>query len=62
MAEVEQDEVLQEVGELAPFDPTKKKKKKKVVIQDTTESEDVEKLTEKVEGLSVLDGMDSAFA
>ncbi|MCO5564940.1 hypothetical protein L7F22_018610 [Adiantum nelumboides] len=62
MAEDQQDEVLQGVGELAPFDPTKKKKKKKVVIQDPSEVENVESIAEKVEGLSLAEGMDSTFA
>ncbi|XP_074577458.1 eukaryotic translation initiation factor 2 subunit beta-like [Curcuma longa] len=44
-------EMKEEVPELAPFDPTKKKKKKKVAIQDPVE--EVEKLAEKTESLTV---------
>lgn len=55
-------EVKEDIGELAPFDPTKKKKKKKVVFQESGDTENVEKVTEKVESLSVGDGIDSAFA
>lgn len=49
-----------EVGELAPFDPTKKKKKKKVVIQEPAD-ESVDNLAEKTENLSVSDGIENAF-
>ncbi|XVE95801.1 hypothetical protein REPUB_Repub02eG0164400 [Reevesia pubescens] len=51
------DEVKDEVAELAPFDPTKKKKKKKVVIQDPAD-DSVDKLADKTEALSVSDGLD----
>nr|ABK22171.1 unknown [Picea sitchensis] len=53
-------ELKEEVTELAPFDPTKKKKKKKVLVQDAGD-EATEKVTEKMENLSVTDGLDSAF-
>ncbi|CAD5181498.1 unnamed protein product [Musa acuminata subsp. malaccensis] len=51
MAQENPTERKEEVPELAPFDPTKKKKKKKVVIQDP--AEEVEKLAEKTESLTV---------
>ncbi|GAB4827723.1 hypothetical protein Ancab_034609 [Ancistrocladus abbreviatus] len=54
-------EMKEEVPEIAPFDPTKKKKKKKVVIQDSPE-EQVEKLAEKTENLTVSDGPEPSFA
>lgn len=53
------DENPNEIPELAPFDPTKKKKKKKVVIQDP--AEEVEKLAEKTENLSVTEPGDPSF-
>ncbi|GLT80679.1 hypothetical protein SLA2020_521050 [Shorea laevis] len=53
-------ELKDEMGELAPFDPTKKKKKKKVVLQDPAD-ESVDKLAEKTESLSVSDGLESTF-
>ncbi|KAH7837647.1 hypothetical protein Vadar_016303 [Vaccinium darrowii] len=53
-------EVKEEVADIAPFDPSKKKKKKKVVIQDPAD-DDVDKLAEKTESLSVSDGLDSTF-
>eukprot|EP00249_Psilotum_nudum_P008330 c21199_g1_i1 orf=1-405(-) len=67
MADDRQEEVVQEVkedvGELAPFDPTKKKKKKKFLSQDPEEPvESVDVLSEKVENLSVMDSIDSTFA
>lgn len=46
-------------AQLAPFDPTKKKKKKKVVVQDTVE--EVDKLVEKTEDLSVADVGEPSF-
>ncbi|KAE9460912.1 hypothetical protein C3L33_07184, partial [Rhododendron williamsianum] len=46
--------------QIAPFDPPKKKKKKKVVIQDPAD-DDVDKLAEKTESLSVSDGLESTF-
>ncbi|XP_043718254.1 eukaryotic translation initiation factor 2 subunit beta-like [Telopea speciosissima] len=55
------DETPVDVGELAPFDPTKKKKKKKVVIQDPVDDA-VEKLAEKTENLSVSEGVENTFA
>lgn len=54
-------EVKEEVADIAPFDPSKKKKKKKVVIQDPID-DDVDKLAEKTESLSVTEGLDSTFA
>ncbi|URE22156.1 eukaryotic translation initiation factor 2 [Musa troglodytarum] len=44
---------------LAPFDSTKKKKKKKVVIQDP--ADEVDKLTEKTESLTVDDVSEPSF-
>ncbi|XP_078447890.1 eukaryotic translation initiation factor 2 beta subunit [Wolffia australiana] len=52
-------DLKEEVAELAPFDPSKKKKKKKVVIQEATE--EVEKLAEKTENLSVSEGLEPSF-
>ncbi|XP_020591602.1 eukaryotic translation initiation factor 2 subunit beta-like [Phalaenopsis equestris] len=49
-----------EISELAPFDPTKKKKKKKPVAQDI--AEEVEKLVETTETLSVEDAGESVFS
>ncbi|GLU02630.1 hypothetical protein SLE2022_198750 [Rubroshorea leprosula] len=60
MAEDVPTELKDEMGELAPFDPTKKKKKKKVVLQDPAD-ESVDKLAEKTESLSVSDGLESTF-
>ncbi|KAF5728785.1 eukaryotic translation initiation factor 2 subunit beta [Tripterygium wilfordii] len=60
MADKAQD-LKDEVGELAPFDPTKKKKKKKVVVQDSAD-DSVDKLAEKTESLSVSDGVENTFA
>ncbi|XP_075494189.1 eukaryotic translation initiation factor 2 subunit beta-like isoform X1 [Primulina tabacum] len=56
------DEVKDDVGDIAPFDPTKKKKKKKPVIQDPVEEESVDTLGEKTESLSVSDGLETSFA
>uniref|UniRef100_A0A0D6R0N3 Eukaryotic translation initiation factor 2 subunit beta n=1 Tax=Araucaria cunninghamii TaxID=56994 RepID=A0A0D6R0N3_ARACU len=53
-------ELKEETSELAPFDPTKKKKKKKILKEDPAE-EAAEKVTEKMENLSVGDGLDSSF-
>ncbi|KAG8091229.1 hypothetical protein GUJ93_ZPchr0011g28824 [Zizania palustris] len=44
---------------LTPFDPTKKKKKKKVVIQDPTD--EVDKLAEKTESLTVTETGEQSF-
>ncbi|KAF5742754.1 hypothetical protein HS088_TW09G00814 [Tripterygium wilfordii] len=60
MADNAQD-LTNEVGELAPFDPSKKKKKKKVVVQDSA-VDSVDKLAEKTESLSVSDGVENTFA
>ncbi|KAF7110210.1 hypothetical protein CFC21_110351 [Triticum aestivum] len=49
----------EEATEIAPFDPTKKKKKKKVVIQDP--ADEVDKLAEKTEGLSVTESGEASF-
>ncbi|GMN53815.1 hypothetical protein TIFTF001_022944 [Ficus carica] len=57
----DENEVKEEVAEIAPFDPTKKKKKKKVVIQEP-DDESVENLAEKTESLSVSDGIESTFS
>ncbi|RVX22932.1 Eukaryotic translation initiation factor 2 subunit beta [Vitis vinifera] len=61
MADENQNEVKDEVAELAPFDPTKKKKKKKVVIQDPAD-DSVDKLAEKTESLSVSEGVENTFS
>ncbi|CAK9326881.1 unnamed protein product [Citrullus colocynthis] len=58
MAEEVQNDVNDQVADIAPFDPTKKKKKKKVVLQDPTD-EIVDKLAEKTESLSVSDGLET---
>ncbi|XP_024018202.1 eukaryotic translation initiation factor 2 subunit beta [Morus notabilis] len=57
----DENEVKEEVAEIAPFDPTKKKKKKKVIIQDPAD-ESVESLAEKTENLSVSEGIESSFS
>ncbi|BAS84053.1 Os03g0333300, partial [Oryza sativa Japonica Group] len=59
MADEEQVERKEEVSELTPFDPTKKKKKKKVVIQDP--SDEVDKLAEKTESLTVAETGEPSF-
>ncbi|CAL9748670.1 unnamed protein product, partial [Musa acuminata subsp. burmannicoides] len=59
MAQENPTEMKEEVPEPAPFDPTKKKKKKKVVIQDP--AEEVEKLAEKTESLTVGDIGEPSF-
>ncbi|KGN64891.1 eukaryotic translation initiation factor 2 subunit beta [Cucumis sativus] len=59
MADEVQNDVNDQVADIAPFDPTKKKKKKKVVLQDPTD-ESVDKLAEKTESLSVSDGLEAA--
>ncbi|XP_072961064.1 eukaryotic translation initiation factor 2 subunit beta-like [Typha angustifolia] len=53
MAEENPSEMKEEVPELAPFDPTKKKKKKKVVIQEP--ADELDKLAEKTENLTVAE-------
>jgi translation initiation factor 2 subunit 2 len=60
MADDELVEKKEEVPELTPFDPTKKKKKKKVVIQDP--SDEVDKLSEKTESLTVTESGEPSFA
>ncbi|KAL6557101.1 hypothetical protein OROMI_017451 [Orobanche minor] len=63
MAEEEkQVDVKEELGDIVPFDPTKKKKKKKPVALDIAEDESVDKLSEKTENLSVSDGIETSFA
>ncbi|GMN23306.1 hypothetical protein TIFTF001_000066 [Ficus carica] len=57
----DENEVKDDVAEIATFDPTKKKKKKKVVFQDAAD-DGVENLAEKTENLSVSDGLESTFA
>ncbi|KAL1536418.1 eukaryotic translation initiation factor 2 subunit beta [Salvia divinorum] len=57
MAEDEnQNEVKEEVkddgGDIAPFDPSKKKKKKKPLAQELAEDDSVDTLAEKTESLS----------
>ncbi|KAG5567103.1 hypothetical protein RHGRI_002613 [Rhododendron griersonianum] len=54
-------EVKEDVADIAPFDPSKKKKKKKVVIQDPAD-DDVDKLVEKTENLSVADSVENTFS
>ncbi|KAJ0014284.1 hypothetical protein Pint_21031 [Pistacia integerrima] len=61
MADESQNDIKDEVAELAPFDPTKKKKKKKVSIQDSAD-DSVDNLVEKTEALSVSEGIESTFA
>ncbi|KAI5679822.1 hypothetical protein M9H77_01049 [Catharanthus roseus] len=58
-----QEDVKAESTDFAPFDPTKKKKKKKkeVVIQDPAD-DSVDKLGEKVDNLSVSDGLETNFS
>ncbi|KAK6124900.1 hypothetical protein DH2020_016420 [Rehmannia glutinosa] len=53
-----QNEIKEEVPDIAPFDPTKKKKKKKPVPQDLAEDEPVDTLVEKTESLSDIIGED----
>ncbi|KAL2317952.1 hypothetical protein Fmac_031828 [Flemingia macrophylla] len=60
MADETQNEMKEEVPEIAPFDPTKKKKKKKITIVDPAD-DPVEKLAEKTDNLSVADGVETAF-
>ncbi|KAK1571247.1 hypothetical protein Q3G72_013982 [Acer saccharum] len=60
MADDKQNDVKDEVAELAPFDPSKKKKKKKPVVQDDID-DSAENLAEKVETLSVSEGLESTF-
>ncbi|CAK9870724.1 unnamed protein product [Sphagnum jensenii] len=65
--EQQHDETMPELkesigGEIGTFDPTKKKKKKKVRMQEDEEVEPVEKLAQRVETLTVADGVDSTFA
>ncbi|XP_061366787.1 eukaryotic translation initiation factor 2 subunit beta-like [Gastrolobium bilobum] len=56
-----QNDLKEEVTEIAPFDPTKKKKKKKTTIVDPAD-DSVEKLAEKTENLSVSDVAESSFS
>lgn len=55
-----QNEMKEEIADIAPFDPTKKKKKKKVVIHDPAE-ETVDSLAVKTESLSVSEGVETSF-
>ncbi|XP_024537698.1 eukaryotic translation initiation factor 2 subunit beta-like [Selaginella moellendorffii] len=50
MADDDSKDIATEIG---PFDPTKKKKKKKVRMAEDEDGDGVEKLTEKVESLSM---------
>ncbi|WOL14762.1 hypothetical protein Cni_G23543 [Canna indica] len=59
MAEENPIEMKEEAPDLVPFDPTKKKKKKKVVVQDP--ADELDKLTEKTENLTVADSSESSF-
>ncbi|KAG6418054.1 hypothetical protein SASPL_120252 [Salvia splendens] len=56
------EEVKDDVGDIAPFDPSKKKKKKKPVAQELGEEDSVDTLAEKTENLSVSDGLETSFA
>ncbi|KAK4492126.1 hypothetical protein RD792_002923 [Penstemon davidsonii] len=56
------DEVKDDVGDIAPFDPTKKKKKKKPVALDLAEDEAVDAVVEKTESLTVSDSNETSFA
>ncbi|XP_022157509.1 eukaryotic translation initiation factor 2 subunit beta-like isoform X4 [Momordica charantia] len=58
MADEVQNDVNEQVADIAPFDPTKKKKKKKVVLQDPAD-ESVDKLAEKTESLAVSEGLET---
>jgi translation initiation factor 2 subunit 2 len=50
-----------DVPEVLAFDPSKKKKKKKVVVQDL--GDDIEEqLPEKIENITIADGVENAFA
>ncbi|KAH9608794.1 hypothetical protein KSS87_019687 [Heliosperma pusillum] len=52
---------INDVPELAPFDPSKKKKKKKTTAQEFVE-EIAEPLTDKMENMTVTDGAETSFA
>ncbi|KAK4483052.1 hypothetical protein RD792_010228 [Penstemon davidsonii] len=56
------EEVKNDVGDIAPFDPSKKKKKKKPVALDIVEDEPVDAIVEKTESLSVSEGPEASFA
>ncbi|XP_057789695.1 eukaryotic translation initiation factor 2 subunit beta-like isoform X2 [Salvia miltiorrhiza] len=56
------EEVKDEGGDIAPFDPSKKKKKKKPVAQELAEDDSVDTIAEKTESLSVSDGLETSFA
>ncbi|XP_015949153.1 eukaryotic translation initiation factor 2 subunit beta [Arachis duranensis] len=60
MADEPQNDMKEEVAEITPFDPTKKKKKKKTTIIDP--ADDLDKLAEKTENLTVAEGVESTFA
>ncbi|GER38647.1 eukaryotic translation initiation factor 2 beta subunit-like [Striga asiatica] len=55
-------EGINDVHDIAPFDPTKKKKKKKPVPQDLAEEEPVDSLVEKAENLSISETGETSFA
>ncbi|KAK9682721.1 hypothetical protein RND81_10G091900 [Saponaria officinalis] len=52
---------INDVPELAPFDPTKKKKKKKTTAQEFVE-DNAEPLADKMENMTVSDGAETSFA
>ncbi|XP_057723094.1 eukaryotic translation initiation factor 2 subunit beta-like [Arachis stenosperma] len=60
MADEPQNDMKEEVAEITPFDPSKKKKKKKTTIIDP--ADDLDKLAEKTENLTVAEGVESTFA
>ncbi|KAL1332382.1 hypothetical protein HN51_061191 [Arachis hypogaea] len=60
MADEPQNDMKEEVAEITPFDPNKKKKKKKTTIIDP--ADDLDKLAEKTENLTVAEGVESTFA
>ncbi|XP_015931766.1 eukaryotic translation initiation factor 2 subunit beta isoform X2 [Arachis duranensis] len=68
MADETQNDLKEEVSEIAPFDPSKKKKKKKITILDPADDDSVDKLTDKTENLSVSssfavsDGVETSFS
>jgi len=59
--EVKVEEGQEEAADPVPFDATKKKKKKKVTIQEAPD-DSLGILPEKLDGLSVSDGLDTNFA
>ncbi|XP_044477861.1 eukaryotic translation initiation factor 2 subunit beta-like [Mangifera indica] len=62
MADENQNDMKDEVAELAPFDPAKKKKKKKKAVIEDSAEDSVDDLAETTEALSVSEGIESTFA